>query len=235
MTDLISNTDHQVEHKLTALDVENECPDRLKSIAKEIKERLVKYEKQKQVAQDHLVAIGQLLAEARDLCDRDGFKKFRELYCPQLGKTQAYAMRAIAAGKKSLAQHRAEESERKRRTRARQRAATESGTVPENRLVQQDDPIEAGQAETDAAEPEQTPELGEQRDAEPTGNSTKKKPESRRSGVAREDTALIYFNERVLDLIQKTKSQKIERFVKTAIPADDLGRLGNSSAALRTS
>jgi hypothetical protein len=141
-------------------------------------------------------------------------------------------MRAIAAGKKSLAQHRAEESERKRRTRARQRAATESGTVPENRLVQQDDPIEAGQAETDAAEPEQTPELGEQRDAEPTGNSTKKKPESRRSGVAREDTALIYFNERVLDLIQKTKSQKIERFVKTAIPADDLGRLGKFISSL---
>ena len=87
---------------------------RLRQIGKEITERLAKADKQTQLARDHLIAIEQLLKEANELCDGGGFKKFRELFCPQLGKSQAYALLAIAAGKKTFAEHRANERERKR-------------------------------------------------------------------------------------------------------------------------
>ncbi len=117
--------------KLTAAQIQKNCPPRLRQIGKEITERLAKADKQTQLAQDHLIAIQQLLAEAEKLCDGGGFKKFHELFCPQLGKSQAYALLAIGAGKKAFAEHRADECERKRRTRANQKArARDSGDSP---------------------------------------------------------------------------------------------------------
>jgi hypothetical protein len=127
-----SNEITTTECKLTAAQIEKDCPTRLRQIGKEITERLAIAEKQTQLAQDHLIAIEQLLDEAKKLCDGGGFKKFHELFCPKLGKSQAYAMRSIAAGKKTLGEHRAGERDRKRRTRANQKArAADSGTVPE--------------------------------------------------------------------------------------------------------
>src|SRR5438309_234329 len=106
MTDPTGNNGHVPEHKLTATEIENACPDRLKQIGMEIDVRLKKAEKQAALAQDQLVAIQQLLAEAKTLCDGGGFNKFRELYCPELSKSQAYKWHNIAAGKKTLAEHR---------------------------------------------------------------------------------------------------------------------------------
>src|SRR5271170_150886 len=123
MTNLTEAPDHRTEHKLTAAQVEVDCPARLKQIGQEIAARLAKADKQTELAQNHLIAIDRLLAEAKELCDGGGFKKFRELFCPQLGKSQAYALLAIAAGKKTLAEHRTKERERKQRTRANQKAA----------------------------------------------------------------------------------------------------------------
>jgi hypothetical protein len=61
-----------------------------------------------------------------------GFKKFRELFCPQLATSQAYALHAIRTGKKTLAQHRTEQRDRKRRSRAKQKpASANSVTVTE--------------------------------------------------------------------------------------------------------
>jgi uncharacterized Zn finger protein (UPF0148 family) len=117
--------------KLTAAQIEKGCPARLQAIGQEITARLAKADKKTQEANDHLIAVNQLLAEAKRLCDSGGFQKFRELFCPQLGKSQAYAMLAIAAGRKTIEQHRSEERERKQKTRERQKAATNSGTVPE--------------------------------------------------------------------------------------------------------
>jgi hypothetical protein len=88
------------KHKLTAAQVEKDCPARLQQIGKEIAARLAKADKQTELARNHLIAIDELLAEAKELCDGGGFNKFRELFCPQLGKSQAYALLAIAAGKK---------------------------------------------------------------------------------------------------------------------------------------
>ena len=111
---------------------EKDCPARLQQIGREIAERLKRAEKQAKLAADHVIAVDKLLAEAKELCDGGGFKKFRELFCPQLGKSQAYVLLAIAAGKKTLAEHRTEERERKQKSRANQKTvAANSGTVPE--------------------------------------------------------------------------------------------------------
>ena len=146
------------EPKFTAAQIEKDCPARLQQIGREIAERLKKAEKQAKLAADHVIAVDQLLAEAKELCDDGGFKKFRELFCPQLGKSQAYALLAIAAGKKTLAEHRTAERERKQKSRANQRAAAaNSGTVPE-KSKQQDAPAEAGVVEHPSTAVEQTPE-----------------------------------------------------------------------------
>jgi hypothetical protein len=106
----------------------------------------------------HVIAINKLIAEAQELCDVGGLNKFRELFCPRLGKSQAYALRVIAAGKKTLEEHRTGERERKQKSRAKQRAAaSKSGTVPE-KPTPRDAPTGAGLVEHPNTEVEQTQE-----------------------------------------------------------------------------
>jgi ParB-like chromosome segregation protein Spo0J len=50
--------------------------------------------------------------------------------------------------------------------------------------------------------------------------------------VAPGDTALLAFNERVLDLLRRISNHRPDRFAKTSIEADDLGRLGKFFADL---
>jgi hypothetical protein len=201
-----------IELKFTAAQIETDCPLRLQQISHEITERLAKADKQAQDANDHLIAIEQLLAEAKTLCDGGGFKKFRDLFCPQLGKSQAYALLAIAAGKTTLIAHRTEERERKRRTRAKQKAASaaNSGTVPETSEPEpQGAPIGEDMVETASIVPEQTPESAKPR-----------KP------VQPKDDALFGFTAAVLDLDRRTAKQKPGRFAATTAPADMLTKLG---------
>ncbi len=204
------------KHKLTAAQVEVDCPARLKQIGQEIAARLAKADKQTELAQNHLIAIDELLAEAKELCDGGAFKRFRELFCPQLGKSQAYALLAIAAGKKTLAEHRTGERERKQRTRANQKAAAaNSGTVPEKPEPapepsgRQEAPPEIAPADAPSIVPEQTPEAAKPRRA-----------------VTPKDEALFDFTARVCDLIRRTRGQKLDHFAKTAVSVDDLAKLG---------
>ena len=165
MTNLTEAPDHRTEHKLTAAQILKDCPARLQQIGREITERLKKADKQTQLADDHVIAVNQLLAEAKELCDGGGFNKFRELFCPQLKKSQAYALLAIARGKKTFAEHRAEERERRQRTRANQKtAAANSGKVPEKSGPE----AEGAPAPPDqVAEPEKKPEAEPEADVEP--------------------------------------------------------------------
>lgn len=199
------------EHKVTAEQIETDCPERLRQIGEQIKVRLVKMDKEaaayKRVL-NHGIAVEKLLAEAKSLCDDTGFQKFRELVCPQLSQSQAYKLLAIASGKKTLAEHRAEERERKRRTRARQRAgAANSGTVPEQ-SEPPTEPIEDTEGTTaDSAAQTDVPKRG-----------SSKSPQVK-------DTKLIEFNNHVARLTQLTKGAEPRRFIKTAIDADDLNKL----------
>ena len=76
MNNVIDSTEHKPDLKLTAEEIEKECPARLQQIGKEIRQRLAKADKQTELAQNHLIAVEQLLVEAKALCDDGGFKKF---------------------------------------------------------------------------------------------------------------------------------------------------------------
>jgi hypothetical protein len=200
----------QTEPKLTAAQIAR-GPVRLHQIGREIRERLKKAKKQNELAENHLIAVNELIAEARELCDRGDFKRFRRLYCPHLGQSQAYALRAIGAGKKTFAEHRVEERERKQRTRASQRAAAaNSGTVPENSNPQTEVPAAA----TEDGEPATTTIA-----PAPGG------PVKPLSGVTPNDM-VSGFNSHVMELKRKISKHKVERFAATAVPADDLAKLG---------
>jgi hypothetical protein len=197
------------EPKFTATQIEKNCPARLQQIATEIAERHERARKQAGIAADHLIAIEKLLAEAKGLCDRGGFNKFRELHCPNLRKSQAYALRAIAGGKKTFAEHRTEERERKRKSRANQKAvAANSGTVPEK-------PNE-GDGSTGTSAPQVT------------NSTTEQTPEpfKPRSSVAPGDGALRAFTVLVMELDRRTAKRPSQRFSATAVPIDVLARLG---------
>jgi hypothetical protein len=238
MTNTIISTDRTPRHKLTAEQIEKECPERLRQIAKEIEERLSKADKQTKQAQNHMIAVQQLLAEAKGLCDGGGFKKFRELFCPQLGKSQAYALLAISAGKKTLAEHRANERDRKQRTREKQKAAANSGTVPENSYSapeSQEAPTRTRANEAPAANsgtvpeksaPEEVPTIACEVEATSVALEQTREHTEPRAAVNPRDELLYNFSTILAPLIRITKNQKAARFAKTRIPADDLARLG---------
>lgn len=119
-------------------------------------------------------------------------------------------MLAIAAGKKTLAEHRAEERQRKQRTRAKQKAAVNSGTVPERSGPEAEGtPIDIAPADAPSTAPEEAPE-----------------PAKPRRAVSSKDEACFDFTARVCDLLQRIRGRKVKRFVATAVPVDDLAKLG---------
>jgi hypothetical protein len=198
------------EPKFTATQIEKNCPARLQQIAIEITERQKKARKQAELAADHLIAIEKLLAEAKELCDGGGFYKFRELYCPKLGRSQAYVLHAIAGGKRTLLEHRIAERERKQRARANQRAAAaKSGTVPDN--------LKRPEAHTEANAPE------------PASTAKELAPEPKKtpSAVAPGDGAMRAFTVLVLELDRRTAKRPSQRFSATGVPVDVLARLGS--------
>jgi hypothetical protein len=212
----ISNT-QLAEPKFTAAQIEAECPPRLQHIGWEIEERLEKARKYHKEAEDHIIAVNERIAEAKRLCDDGGFKKFSEMYCPQLGKSQAYVLHAIGSGKKTLAQVRAQETDRKRRTRARQKAArTDSGTVPEKPEDALSGPNEDERPVEDAPlAPEHTPRVAKPRSKSATGDQT-----------------LLDFSAWVRELVRITRNKQVDRFAKTSVPADELAWIGNFLAEI---
>jgi hypothetical protein len=195
-----------IKRKFSAEQVEMDCPARLQQISREIAERIEKAHKETKRAADHLIAVDKLLAEAKGLCDGGGFKKFRELFCPQLGKSQTYALLAIAAGKKTLAEHRTEERERKRKSRVNQKAVANSGTVPEK-----SEP-EAPGAPTEAAA------------VEPASTATLPKKKPWRT-VALEE-ARWAFDMELAVIHSRTNKRRPEHFSATNISVEILERLG---------
>ena len=130
MTDVIvKNVSAPAEPKITAAQIEERCPDRLQEIGKQIRERFMKAKNGYQKADDHMDAIKALMDEAERLCDGGGFKKFRELFCPRLRKSQAYVRHAIATGKKKIEHHKAEQRDRQRKSRAKRKSQSENSVT----------------------------------------------------------------------------------------------------------
>ena len=129
MTDLIKTDDHTTEHKVTAEEVENNCPVMLQDLAKHITAHLEKAHRCEEKAEQHYTTISQYLADAQRTCDEGGFKAFREKFFPELGKSRVYELLQIATNKKSIEQIKANTRERVAKHRAKN--ATLSVTVTE--------------------------------------------------------------------------------------------------------
>jgi hypothetical protein len=163
-------------------------------------------------AEQHRISAGQLLVEAKKVCDEGGFDAFREKFCPTLCKSRAYELLEIATNKKSVEEVRTDSRERQKKSRANKKEATDNSvTVTENEAAPeaQDAPMETIEVEAASIVP-QTPEPAS-------------KP---RSAVKTNDESSLEFTALCGRLLQKIDKQKPDRFAATGIPPDKLARLG---------
>jgi hypothetical protein len=209
MTDVIvKNVSAPAEPKITAAQIEERCPDRLQEIGKQIRERFMKAKNGYQKADDHIDTIRVLLNEAESLCDESGFKKFQEILCPELAKSRAYELLAIARNKRSIEETRARTRERVAKHRANKPAAPLSVTVTENlaegatSVPSEDQEIDGGAALV----PEQQAKT--------------------RSKSATRDRTLIDFSGWVRELVRATSNEDVKRFAETSVAVDELEQLG---------
>ena len=206
------DTSLTANRKLTAAQVERDCPAILQDLGKRIAVHLEKARKCEEKAEQHYATIAQHLAKAKQACDDGGFKAFREKFFPDLGRTRVYELLSIATNKKSVEQVRADTRARTARSRANKKAES-SATVADKSEPEpserQEFPPEVAPADAPSIVPEQRPKAA----APPRAVTSK-------------DEALSDFTARVLDLMRRTRGQKVERFAKTAVKADDLAKLG---------
>jgi hypothetical protein len=237
MTDAVQSNSSTAltEPKYSAAQIETDCPPRLQQIAREITKQLAEAREQ---IDDHVIAINKLIAEAQELCDVSGYDydKFREQFCPQLGKSQAYVRIAIAAGKTTLVEHRAKERERKRKTRAvRKVAAANSGTVPEMSVAPDTATggggVEAAPAANSGTVPEKSvaPDTatggGGVQDTSTAVQRTPRPTEMRRSGMPTHKVVLEV-TARVDDLIRRIGNREPLYFTGIGNPTDHIVKLG---------
>ena len=210
----ISNSVTSTEQKLTAAQVEEDCPASLQDLAERISVHLDKAHKYEEKAEQHYTAVAQYLAKAKEACDDDGFGAFREKFFPDLGRARVYELLAIATSKKSVEQVRANTRARTARSRANKKAQA-SATVADKSdparepSERQEDPKDVALADAPSTVPDQ--------------KAVAAKP---RSAVTPEDEALLDFSEGVLNLLRRASGQKVERFAKTVVKADHLAKLG---------
>jgi hypothetical protein len=109
---------------------------RLLAIGREIEAKLKKADVYGVKAEDMVRSVNQLLAEAEKICKhhRISFKDFKQARCPSLGKSRAYELLAIAAGKKTIEQTRKATRQRVAKHRAKPK---HSVTVTE-KLIDED-------------------------------------------------------------------------------------------------
>jgi hypothetical protein len=118
------------KQKITAAQIKESFPAELEDLGELIAVHLEKSRKYDDKADQHRATAGRYLAQAKDLCDEGGFEAFREKVCPDLGRSRAYELLAIANNKKSVSELRASTRERVARHRANK---TESVTVTDSK------------------------------------------------------------------------------------------------------
>ena len=91
---------------LTAVDIKhNQSNDlrlqKLQDIASGIKHHLKCLNEGFDNAVSHADKVDALLADAKKLCDAEGFEAFKRRYCQSLGKSRAYELLSIKEGRKN--------------------------------------------------------------------------------------------------------------------------------------
>jgi hypothetical protein len=159
---------------LTASQIDKDCPVLVQDLSKRI---AVHYEKLVQCegkAEQHKIAIGKLLIQAKEACDTGGFTAFRERFCPNLGRSRAHELLLIASGKKTIEETKAATRERVKKHRAVKKAASSKVSAPSVTVM--DDPTAS--AEKRNAEYADPPKINGKFAAEPKVEPAIPKPEA---------------------------------------------------------
>jgi hypothetical protein len=135
--------------------------------------------------EQHKIAIGKLLVQAKEACDAGGFTAFRERFCPNLGRSRAHELLLIASGKKTIEETKTPTRERVKKHRAAKKVAAPKASTPGSSVTVTDDPevsAEKRKAEyadpakiNGSAAPEARPAVGEpEADREPSAKALAK-------------------------------------------------------------
>jgi hypothetical protein len=196
--------------KVTAAQIDTDCPPHLQAIGAKITKLFNDAQQQAKLLDESAVQLNNLLTQAEELCDGAGFIAFRDKFFPNLGKSRVYELLAIAKNKKSIGTTRASNRERVAKHRKNKAAAADSVTVTERAAPDtQGTPTEDKFVQAASSAREQAP----------------RPPEGRSSG--RRDEAEFGFSAVVCELIRRTHNKEAERFAKTKVPAESLSRLGD--------
>ena len=210
----IRSSNVAADTKFTAAQIEANCPDRLRKIGEEISERFKKAQNGYKKSDDHMDTIKALLDEAKRLCDEGGFKKFQEILCPQLGKSRAYELLAIARNTRSIEETRASTRKRVAKHRANKPAGPLSVTVTE-KLAEDalgGSPEDQG---IDGGAPLVPEQLAKTQNESATGDPTLKN-----------------FSGFVRELVRTTSNENVKRFAETSVAVDELEQLGKFLTAI---
>jgi hypothetical protein len=116
--------------KIMASEVKSDdCPAELLQWGKRVTAHLDQADKSQKRAEQHRISAGRYLALAAAACDEGGFEAFRERFCPTLGRSRTYELKAIAAGDKSLDEIKAATRERVASLRARRTPSSVTSNV----------------------------------------------------------------------------------------------------------
>ena len=126
------------KHPWTSAQIEKHCPVKLQDLGERIIVHLTKAAQCDDKAEQHRISAGKLLAEAMAACDGGGFNKFRELCCPNLGKSRAHELLQIASGKKTVEETKTATRERVNRHRSA-KAAAPKVPAPQSSVTVTDD------------------------------------------------------------------------------------------------
>ena len=126
--------------RLTAAQIKTHCPAHLQDLGKRIAAHYDKLVQCEGKAEQHKIAMSQLLLQAKEACDKDGFAAFRKRFCPNLGKSRAHELLQIASGKKTIKEVRAATAERVKRHRAAKTVAAPEASTPKPSVTVTDDP-----------------------------------------------------------------------------------------------
>jgi hypothetical protein len=198
-----------VETKLTAAQIEENCPVALQNLGKQIAVQYEKALKYEDKANQNYTTVTQLLATAHEACDEGGFNTFRKTFFPNLARSRVYELLAIGTNKKS-------DKEIKASTRAR--VAKHRANKAADLQVRYGN----GHSEPDALDAFEEHGVIE---APSIASRQMTKPSSRRS-VAPGDEAVHWFNTFVLEFNHKIAKHPPERFAATDVPVGVLARLG---------
>jgi hypothetical protein len=120
-----------VKPKVTAAEIEANCPEELAGLGKRIAKRLALADASIARAKKHRAEAGKLIAQAVEACDAGGFNTLRLKFFPKVGQSRAYELAAIATGKKSVEDIRGANRARVARHRAKKKVE-DSVTVTES-------------------------------------------------------------------------------------------------------